>query len=441
MARSKTSTGAAPKLPTGIYLLADGRYMAKVAIGTDPDTGAIKFARPKSPSLDVVIERRREILDRLKTGEKVGGPREKTLTTAEWAQHWLESVVGAKRSASTYDNYRWCINALLVKAPKGVRSIGPIPFRELTTQRIEEWRNALERAGVGIPSINYGIRCLRAMYNVALARPEMGVSANRAAAVDKLPELPKTPYVGDPSETRRMIEAAGEHYMASLIQVATDAGLRRSEICGLQWGDIDFAQGTLTLRRHVVASGDQGAGHRVTRIIPGTKESGGKPEEVQVSDRALAMLLQTRDRLAFVGKSWKGGTRSEALYVANARARTGTAYVIPTDPTAPDAFVWPAADGDIYQPTSLGNWFSALARKAGITTGKTLHDMRHDCATFLIGRNEPITVVARQMRHRDASITASTYAHLLKGQEMRARASFNSLWNEVYSDEETAVAV
>lgn len=464
-------------LPAYISLLGDGRYMANIPLGRDADTGVHKYARPKSRDLDEVIKRRDEVLAKLKAGDKVG-PREAVKTTGEWATHCLENIVGAERSAATYDNYKWVTNTLIRNAPKGVKPLGPIPFPQLTIERMEQWRTDLERAGVGIPSINYAIARLRYMYSVALKRQMPGITQNRAQLVTKLKLKKTTPYVGSPAETRAMIEAAGEDYMASVIQVATDAGLRRSEICGLQWGDINWDDGTLTLRRHVVASGDKSIGQRATRIIPGTKESDGEEETVQISDRALAMLRQTKDILGFLGRSWKAGatigtrraaatkdeadwnrgydaTRNrarrraaglrpmpsnQAIYVTDARARTGIPYAIPSNPTADDAFVWPSADGTLMEPSSLGNWFAKVAELAGIK-GKTLHDMRHDCATFMIGAGEPISVVAAQMRHKDASITASTYVHLLKDQEKRARNTFNALWSAVYADEETAQAV
>jgi len=451
MARSQTSTRAPRALPKGIYKLSDGRYMAKVQIGVNADTKQPIFARPKSPSLDTVIERRDEIVRKLKDGEKAGGKVLKGITTAAWAREYLDTVVRPKATATTTDNYRWVIENLICAAPEGVAPIGPIVFRELSTRRINDYKRNLLEAGVGVPSINYMLSRLRAMFNAAMLIEEMHVNVNRALAVAKEHEEHKTPWVGSPSETRRLIEAAGDDYRASIIQVATDAGLRRSEIAGLQWGDIDWETHSITLRRHVVASGKDEA--RLTRILPGTKESEGRVEgPLFLSDRSMAMLRATRDRLAFLGKSWDVGAKTNALYVKSPTARTGTPYVIPANPVADSAWVWPSiraakatrarssSDGAVYEPTSLGNWFSALVERAALEpqdgATKTLHDLRHDCATFLINKGVPHTVVAHVMRHADPSITLKVYSHLYPSQAKDGQAMFNRIWEEAWADEE-----
>ena len=460
----------------GIYLLADGRWMAKIPY-TDPDTGKTKFFRPKSPSLDVLLKRQAEAQHKKQEGEQIGGREERPMTTSEWAAHYLEHVVRPKATAGSYDSYKSCISRLIDRAPKGVAPIGPIPFKLLTSKKIEEYTAALLAAGVGAPSVNTLISRLRSMYYAAMRRPEMGIKYNRAAIVEKEEEIRKDPWVGDPKETRLLIELAGEDYRASIIQVATDAGLRRSELCGLQWGDIDWDNHSITLRRHVVASGSQRLGERATRIVPGTKESKGQPEgPLFLSDRSMAMLRDTRDRLVFLGRSWTPGVATKAIYVKSPKARTGTPYVIPANPVADDAFVWPGMgsissqkpgavrntsttracaarrvnpDGAVYEPTSMGNWFAALVTRAQLPpqngATKTLHDLRHDCATFLInglgGKVVPLPLVANIMRHKDSSVTASVYSHLLKSKEQDGRVSFNAIWAATYADEEAAAAV
>jgi integrase len=459
MARSQTNTVALSDKAReglrkqGIYLLADGRWMAKIPNGRHPDTGAQMFLHPKSADLKTLLARIATTRGKQAKGEAVGGRDKRPITTGEWALQYLERVTRPKCSVDTYNNYRWVIDSFIVNAPKGVPPIGVIPFCRLDADRIEKYVEALREAGTGAPSINYMLSRLRAMFNEALRRRLPDVGFNAAAIVAKEPEEPQTPWVGDPSETRLLIETAGEDYRASIIQVATDAGLRRSEIAGLQWGDIDWDNHSITLRRHVVAGG-KGA-ERLTRIVPGTKESKGLPEgPLYLSDRSMAMLRDTRSRLTFLGKSWKAGTVTAALYVKTPQSRTGTAYVIPANPVAEDAFVWPSValvrqaeaarnncDGAVYEPTSLGKWFTGLVATAGLPpqagATKTLHDLRHDCATFLINSNRvPPTVVAHVMRHADASITLKRYSHLYPKQAKDGRDVFNGLWAEAWADEE-----
>jgi site-specific recombinase XerD len=373
MARSQTNTVALSDKAReglrkqGIYLLADGRWMAKIPNGRHPDTGAQMFLHPKSADLKTLLARIATTKGKQAKGEAVGGRDKRPITTGEWALQYLERVTRPKCSVDTYNNYRWVIDSFIVNAPKGVPPIGVIPFCRLDADRIEKYVEALREAGTGAPSINYMLSRLRAMFNEALRRRLPDVGFNAAAIVAKEPEEPQTPWVGDPSETRLLIETAGDDYRASIIQVAT-----------------------------------------VTA----------------------------------------------ALYVKTPQSRTGTAYVIPANPVAEDAFVWPSValvrqaeaarnncDGAVYEPTSLGKWFTGLVATAGLPpqagATKTLHDLRHDCATFLINSNRvPPTVVAHVMRHADASITLKRYSHLYPKQAKDGRDVFNGLWAEAWADEE-----
>jgi integrase len=98
------------------------------------------------------------------------------------------------------------------------------------------------------------------------------------------------------------------------------------------------------------------------------------------------------------------------------------------DPVAPEALIFPAEDGDAWKPRAISNWFvGTLCPKAGITT-KSLHSMRHDCATFMLSAGVPLTVVSKHMRHANSAITADTYAHLLRSQESLGAEERGAIW-------------
>jgi integrase len=359
-------------------------------------------------------------------------------TLGEWLEIWLEDVVRVGQSASTYDHYKFSVGAYLIK-----NSIAQVALVDLDQERIGKWRRELEARGVGRATINYALARLKAALEVAIEPSRLannGIRINMARKLVPLKVKEKQPYVGSHAETRLVAEAIGPNYMQALVQVATDLGLRRSETAALQWGDFDLDGGTVTIKRHLVISGS--GAERTLRIVDGTKTSAGKWHTLNLSDRSVAALHECRQRLlehkVASGKAWKADQTSRAIYVDTANHRTGTPYVVPSNPVADDALVFPYWDGMPWDPTTLGNWFVRQCNKVGVK-GKSIHDLRHDCATFLIGAGVPLTVVADHMRHKDASLTAKVYSHLLASQDRLAVSTFNRIWADVYADAAQAV--
>ena len=275
-----------------------------------------------------------------------------------------------------------------------------------------------------------------------------GLKTNPAADVE-LPEKEESDkeYEGHPTDTLKLVEACGDSYLAALPLVATDAGLRRSEIGGLHWGDIDWDNKQLVLRWHLVGSGSAKEGTRMVAFRPGTKAKQGPRkgqfERVLLSDPAIEALKEARRRLREhkVGShQWArnvGKTDgSNVFYAKNPRDRSGRLYVVPSEPAADDAQVFPAADGTVMVPSSLAAWFDKLATKAVIH--KTLHGMRHDCGSFMLHNNVPLTVVSRHLRHANPAITAEVYSHMIADDEKLGAEAMGRMWASLDSQ---AVAI
>jgi integrase len=433
----------------------DNRWVARIPY-THPDTGLKLFKTFKGPKARVAADRD-EFLKRQELGQVLAlGAKPKDKTTGEWCLEWVRETVAFSASRSAHDQYLSVVERLIVSAPEGVEPIGPIPLPKLTQRRVLAWRNDLDRAGVGRASINSALARLKTALTVATTIRELGLGGiNPASGVSRLKETKSQPWEGDPSETKLLYELALARaknsrgklfptYMAGLIPAATALGLRRSELVGLQNRDIDWDNGLVHLRRHGINTGDVSKGSRLYRLVPGTKASKGEPEQVRADPQTLAVLRQTRTRLLewrlAQGTRWRAGQTGRAIYVETPDAVTGTSYTISSDPTAPEAFVFPAPDGDLWEPTTLGNWFVALATEGGLQ-GKSLHDLRHDCATFLICGDPtrgipplPLTAVQKHMRHKNLSETADTYSHLLKRLATLAADTMGRLLEHVFDE-------
>ncbi len=172
----------------------------------------------------------------------------------------------------------------------------------------------------------------------------------------------------------------------TMLRAAAEAGLRKGEVVGLRWGDLDLPARRLTVARSVWQEPKGRDGERPRRIVKAPKS--GKPRTVAISP-AFAQRLGEWFAVSVVEQ---GGDAA--------------------------GYVWPGRGGG---PMGAGTPGQALGRalvRSGLVGGDgspllSFHGLRHSCASILIARGVPLTVVARQLGHANPNITATIYAHLL----------------------------
>lgn len=176
---------------------------------------------------------------------------------------------------------------------------------------------------------------------------------------------------------------------ASMFAVAGLAGLRRGEVIALRWRDVRLQEGRLWVRR----SAEQIRG---VKRIKTTKS--GRDRRVAIHED-LVQLLAAWYRLSVDGQ---GGDADE--------------------------FVWPGLGGG---PMSEGTPSQAL-RRAQVSLGLvdaggkplvSFHGLRHTAASHMLQRGVPIVTVAAQLGHRNSSVTAQIYEHLVDDSQLDAAAS------------------
>jgi integrase len=171
-----------------------------------------------------------------------------------------------------------------------------------------------------------------------------------------------------------------------LVSLALSMGLRRGELAGLLWEDVDFEQLTLTIRRSVV---DQVVGKLKT----------------EASQRPLPMDV----RIAKLLQEW----RSVSKYSESEE------YIFATDSNR-------AGDQRGRQPVSLAKLMQyhiqPVARAVGITKKIGWHTLRHTFATSLHHNGEGVKVVQELLRHSSSRITMDIYAQAVSVDKRRAQS-------------------
>ena len=191
----------------------------------------------------------------------------------------------------------------------------------------------------------------------------------------------------NPTQIKALLSAARGDRLEALYVFAIHTGLRRSEILGLKWTDVDLVAGVLSVQRSLDTNG--------TFNPPKRNKS---RRTVKLTDQAIEALKGHRAR------------QNEE------RLRLGS--------------LW--EDHDLVFPNTLGKpmnadnlyhrEFKPLLTKAGLS-GFTFHSLRHTCATLLCSKNVNPKIVQEMMGHANISQTMDTYSHVLPSMQDEAAAA------------------
>jgi integrase len=183
----------------------------------------------------------------------------------------------------------------------------------------------------------------------------------------------------NPTQIKALISAARGDRLEALYLFAIHTGLRRSEILGLKWTDVDLEAGNLSVQRSLDING--------TFNPPKRNKS---RRTVKLTDQAIEAL-----------KSHRARQNEERL-------RLGSLW-IDHDLVFPNWLGKPMNRHNLYHRE-----FKPLLKKAGLS-GFTFHSLCHTCATLLCSKNVNPKIVQEMMGHANISQTMDTYSHLMPG--------------------------
>ena len=209
------------------------------------------------------------------------------------------------------------------------------------------------------------------------------------AARSKSPEM----TVWTPAELQQFLRCIAGNRNEALFRLMALTGLRRSEVAGLRWSDLDLA------RRRLVVNQAATVVDRVEVLsAPKTRRS----RRVLDLDPDTVTLLERHH-----------------LHQREEYLRFGVTA------TASDR-VFTNEIGDPIRPDSIGQAFRRLVTDAGVPVIR-LHDLRHTHASHLLMAGINIKVVSERLGHASVSFTLDSYAHVMPGQQAEAAAAAAAL--------------
>lgn len=272
--------------------------------------------------------------------------------------------------------------------------IGRVPLRSLTVTHLEDLYAHLRRSGRhdGGPLAPKTVLNVHQILRTALGDAERSGLVHRNVA-----RLMDPPCHGAAPEQRcwnehqlrQFLHVAMSHRLGPAIWLAAMTGMRRGEVLGLRWSDIDLDAATLSIRRSVSCTGYQ---------VHTT------PTKTRTSRRAIDLDQRT---VAVLGE-WQHHQLAELGTVA----ADGTVFTRP--------------DGQPVHPHAMSQTVARLQRAAGVPAIR-LHDLRHTHATLMLKHGIPLKVVSERLGHSTPAFTMAVYQHVLPGMQRDAANIFARL--------------
>ncbi|MGB9791494.1 MAG: tyrosine-type recombinase/integrase [Thermacetogeniaceae bacterium] len=201
-------------------------------------------------------------------------------------------------------------------------------------------------------------------------------------------------------EISRFLEAIKGDRLYPAFCLALKTGLRRGELLGLRWKDIDLGEKKLHVRQILVEARDPNGEKKVALVFqePKTKKS---QRTIPLTDDLIKLL-----------KAHKAKQNEEKLILGKDYQDHGLVFC--------------SEDGRPIWPRNFLRHFAALQKKAGIKHHR-LHDLRHTFATLLLAEGEELKNVQELLGHERISTTADIYTKVLEESKRKAVSKLDAI--------------
>jgi len=338
-----------------------------VDLPRDPVTGKRRQKRITAPTKRACKELALRVLQDAEAGLLSGAER---VTVGEYLDRWLASVEPNLRP-STFRRYSDLMRQHVVPVVGNVRLIklAPLDVQRLYASKLE--------AGLSPSSVHLLHNILHRALKQAMRWGML--SRNVTEAVDAPQPVKPECKTWDAAQTATVLAAAAHDDLEAFWRLALLCGLRRGELLGLQWPDVDLARGTLAVRR-TLSRGKGGSWELGAPKTAHGRRSIALPASCVESLRRHR--IQQLERRLELGEIWQDRD-----------------------------FVFTNQTGGPFHVNTLVRRFRALTARAGVPAIR-FHDLRHTSATLLLAGGVHPKVVQERLGHADVGITLNRYSHV-----------------------------
>lgn len=319
-------------------------------------------------------------LTRLLNAIHVGAYVEPTrLSVADYLKRWLNDYAKPNVAAKTLERYTEIVSLHLIPAlgPVLLAKLQPLHIQSYYSTALESGRRDRKDGGLSAQTVLHHHRVLKQALRQAV-RWQL-VVRNVADAVEPPKPVRREMQVLDEKQMATLLESLKGARLYMPILLAMTTGLRRGEVLGVRWRDVDLDGGTLAVRQSL-------------QQVRGMPLSFKQPKSKKARVVALPGLLVE-------------ALRRHKAEQAKERLLLGPAY-------EDHDLVCARLHGTPLAPNEVTAGFADLVRKSDVPKVR-LHDLRHSHATQLLRQKVHPKIVSERLGHATVGITLDVYSHVL----------------------------
>ncbi len=362
-------------------------WSVRIELPADPITGERKRARVTAKSKAELKRKVTETEHRVMTRSYVPTSRQ---AYGDFLTGWLENVQKREVRDTTYAGYVYLAEGHIKP------TLGRTPLQDLTASQLEAFyteklTTKVRGDGTMAPQT---VRLMHSLIRRSLAyalRHEL-VSKNVASIAHPPKKAAAEIHPWNREQQRAFLKVAmlDETY-PSIWPVALGTGMRRGELLGPRWQDVDLEAGTIKVAQQLVKTTDN-------RMIYQTPKTEAGKRSISLSPHLLEVLR----RQSIKQKEWQ--------LASSDWAATG--------------LVFTTKDGQPIHPTNLGKRFAVLCGLAKVPAIR-FHDLRHTHATELLRQGIDSKHVAQRLGHSSITVTLDVYSHVMPDMQWAAIAGLD----------------
>lgn len=361
-----------------------GKYEVTVYAGKDPATGEYirktqRFAKKEEAKLWVsgmIIKKSKGIPT---------NPKE--YTVKDYLLQWLSDYVEVNLSPTTYDDYRTTITGHIIPA------LGALKLEELQPQHIQTYQSDKLKNGRKDGKGGLSKRTVQKHHRI------LSKALKQATLLHLIPSNPCQP-VPAPSLDKKEVDALTTEQLTKLLQLtentdihaiimtAVYTGMRRSEILGLSWDNVNLKRKKIYVKQTLVSKTGEGA------IIKTYTKNNSSRRTIDISDTLINVLKKVQWRQKKLKKYYKKQAKEDNLVFCH-------------------------EDGSKLSPDNPGRNLNRIVEATELEW-VTLHKLRHTHATLMIENGVDIKIVTERLGHSTTTTTHDIYVHATETMQKEA---------------------